>query len=167
MVWGLTVWGDAMSDVAERPIGQEMGVQKLGLTFDEIQIGMSASRQNTVSESDIQSFAAISGDENPVHLDADYAATTPFKKRISHGMLTASYISALFGMSLPGPGAIYVTQTLNFRRPVWIDDRITTKVTVSEMLPQKRRVRFECVCTNSDGKVVLEGEATLMVPERA
>ena len=103
-----------MSDVAE---------QLTGLTFEEIQLGMTASRENTVTDSDIQSFATISGDENPVHLDDVYAATTPFKKRISHGMLTASYISALFGTSLPGPGAIYVTQTLNFRRPVWIDGR--------------------------------------------
>ena len=89
------------------------------------------------------------------------------KQRISHGMLTASYISAVFGMRLPGPGAIYVTQTLNFRRPVWIDDRITTTVTVAELLPLKRRVRFECVCTNAEGKVVLEGEAMMMVPEHA
>ncbi len=137
-----------------------------GLTYDEIELGMCASLENTVSEGDIQAFATITGDHNPVHLDAAYAAGTPFKGRISHGMLTASYISAVFGMRLPGPGAIYVTQTLNFRRPVWIDDRIRTTVTVVEMLPQKRRVRFECVCTNSEGKVVLEGEAMMMVPDR-
>ena len=138
-----------------------------GLSFEEIELGMSASLENTVTEPDILSFANITGDHNPVHLDASYAATTPFKGRISHGMLTASYISAVFGMRLPGPGAIYVTQTLNFRRPVWIDDRITTTVSVVELFPQKRRVRFECVCTNADGKVVLEGEAMMMVPERA
>lgn len=138
-----------------------------GLAFEEIELGMCASLENTVTESDIHSFANITGDHNPVHLDATYAAKTPFKGRISHGMLTASYISAVFGMRLPGPGAIYVTQTLNFRRPVWIDDRITTTVTVAELLPQKRRVRFECVCTNAEGKVVLEGEAMMMVPERA
>ena len=137
-----------------------------GLTYDEIELGMSASLENTVTEGDIQAFADISGDHNPVHLDANYAAETAFKRRISHGMLTASYISAVFGMRLPGPGAIYVTQTLNFRRPVWIDDRITTTVTVVELLPQKRRVRFECVCINTDGKVVLEGEAMMMVPDR-
>lgn len=138
-----------------------------GLTFEEISLGMSASLDTTVSERDILSFADITGDRNPVHLDDEYARSTPFKNRISHGMLTASYISAVFGMRLPGPGAIYVTQTLNFRRPVWIGDRITTFVTAAELYPQKRRVRFECVCTNGDGKVVLEGEAMLMVPERA
>ena len=137
-----------------------------GLTYDEIELGMCASLENTVTEGDIQAFAEITGDHNPVHLDPAYAATTAFKGRISHGMLTASYISAVFGMRLPGPGAIYVTQTLNFRRPVWINDRITTTVTVVEMLPQKKRVRFECVCTNTEGKVVLEGEAIMMVPDR-
>ena len=137
-----------------------------GLSFEEIELGMCASLENIVSESDIQSFANITGDHNPVHRDAAYAGTTPFKNRIRHGMLTASYISAVFGMRLPGPGAIYVAQTLNFRRPVWIDERITTTVTVAELLPQKRRVRFECVCRNADGKTVLEGEAMMMVPER-
>jgi len=136
-----------------------------GMSFEEIELGMSASLDTVVTERDIISFANITGDRNPVHLDAGYAATTSFKGRISHGMLTASYISAVFGMRLPGPGAIYVAQTLNFRRPVWIDDRITAMVTVAEKFPAKRRVRFECVCTNSNGKVVLEGEAMMMVPE--
>ena len=138
-----------------------------GMAFEDIQFGMQASLETSVTDGDIQSFAVITGDRNPVHLDADYASTTPFQRRISHGMLTASYISAVFGMRLPGPGAIYVTQTLNFRRPVWIDDRITTTVTVAELLPERRRVRFECLCRNAEGKVVLEGEAMLMVPERA
>lgn len=138
-----------------------------GLAFEEIELGMTDRLENVVTERDIVAFADITGDRNPVHLDPAYAATTPFKQCISHGMLTASYISAVFGMRLPGPGAIYVTQTLNFRRPVWIGDRITTTVTVAELLPQKRRVRFECVCTNAEGKVVLEGEAMMMVPEHA
>lgn len=137
-----------------------------GLSFEEIELGMQASLETKVAEGDIQSFAAITGDHNPVHVDEAYAAGTPFKRRISHGMLTASYISAVFGMRLPGPGAIYVTQTLNFRRPVWINDQITTTVTVAELFPQKRRVLFECVCKNAEGKVVLQGEAMLMVPER-
>ena len=137
-----------------------------GLSFEDIEIGLHASLENTVAESDIASFAKITGDRNPVHLDEAFAANTAFKSRISHGMLTAGYISAVFGMRLPGPGAIYVSQTLNFRRPVRIDDRITTTVKAIELLPQKRCVRFECVCTNADGKAVLEGEAMLMVPER-
>ena len=137
-----------------------------GYTFEEIQLGMNASVENTVSDSDIRSFADVSGDYNPVHLDAEFARETPFGDRISHGMLTASYISAVFGMHLPGPGAIYVTQTLNFKRPVWIGDVIRTRVTVAEMFPAKRRVRFECVCRNGEDKVVLEGEARMMIPGR-
>ncbi len=137
-----------------------------GYTFEEIQLGMNASVENTVSDADIRSFADVSGDCNPVHLDAEFARGTPFGDRISHGMLTASYISAVFGMHLPGPGAIYVTQTLNFKRPVWIGDVIRTTVTVAEMFPVKRRVRFECVCRNGEDKVVLEGEAMLMIPGR-
>lgn len=138
-----------------------------GYTYEEIELGMTASLENVVSAEDIQAFAGVTGDHNPVHLDADYAATTPFKGIISHGMLTAGYISAVFGMRLPGPGAIYVAQTLNFRRPVRIGDLITTTVTAVELFPAKRRVLFECVCRNGESKVVLEGEAMLMVPERA
>ncbi len=138
-----------------------------GLSFEDLQLGMSATLENTVTEADIVGFAEISGDRNPVHIDAQYAAATPFKQRICHGMLTASYISAAFGMELPGPGAIYVTQTLNFRRPVWINDRIRTTVTIVGLLPEKSRVRFDCVCRNDTDKVVLEGQAMLMVPSRA
>ena len=138
----------------------------VGLSFEEIELGMQASVENTVAEGDIQAFAEITGDHNPIHLDEAFAVNTPFKGRISHGMLTAGYISAAFGMRLPGPGAIYVKQSLNFLRPVRIDDRITTTVKVSELFPEKRRVLFECECTNAAGKVVLQGEAVLMVPER-
>ncbi len=135
-----------------------------GLQFEELQLGMSASVENEVTDAHIRSFADVSGDYNPVHLDEDFARETPFGDRISHGILTASYISAVFGMHLPGPGAIYVTQTLNFKRPVWIGDVVRTTVTVAEMFPAKRRVRFECVCRNGDDKVVLEGEAMMMIP---
>lgn len=137
-----------------------------GFAFEELAPGMTASLENEVREGDLLAFAEISGDRNPVHLDAAYAATSPFKARISHGMLTASYISAVFGMRLPGPGAIYVAQTLNFRRPVWIGDRITTTVEIAELFPAKRRVRFECACQNGAGKIVLEGHAMLMVPAK-
>ena len=133
--------------------------------FEDLQLGMEASFARTVAESDILGFATVTGDKNPVHLDEAYAAKTMFKTRIAHGMLTASYISAVFGMELPGPGAIYVSQTLNFRGPVKIGDRVIAKVTLVELLPAKRRARFDCVCT-VDGKSVLEGEAVLMVPGR-
>ncbi len=118
-----------------------------------------------VSEADIVAYAALSGDYNPVHLDPDYAAKTIFKERIAHGILSAGYISALFGMKLPGPGAIYISQTLNFKGPVKIDDRVESLVRLVELLPDKRRARFECLCTVA-GKPVLTGEAILMVPGR-
>jgi len=133
--------------------------------FEDLELGMEASFQKKVTESDINSFAQITGDKNPVHLDPAYAARTIFKERIAHGMLTASYISAVFGMQMPGPGAIYVSQTLNFRAPVKIGDVVTAKVRVVELFPAKRRARFACECL-VNGKPVLEGEAVLMVPAR-
>ncbi len=136
-----------------------------GVFFEDLSLGQEASLSNTVSEADIVAFAEISGDRNPVHLDADYAATTMFKERIAHGMLSAAYISAVFGMKLPGPGAIYISQTLKFKGPVKIGDTVVTTVKVAELVPEKRRARFECVCT-VNGKPVVEGEAMLMVPGR-
>jgi 3-hydroxybutyryl-CoA dehydratase len=136
-----------------------------GVFFEDLSVGQEASLSNTVSEANIVAFAEISGDRNPVHLDADYAATTMFKERIAHGMLSAAYISAVFGMKLPGPGAIYMSQTLKFKAPVKIGDTVVTTVKVAELMPEKRRARFECVCTVDD-KPVVEGEAMLMVPAR-
>lgn len=133
--------------------------------FEDIELGMEASYSRDVTEADIIAFAGITGDKNPVHLDHDYAAKTMFKERIAHGMLTAGYISAVFGTQLPGPGAIYISQTLNFRAPVKIGDCVLAKVQVAELFPVKRRVLFSCVCS-IDGKSVLEGEAMLMVPAR-
>jgi 3-hydroxybutyryl-CoA dehydratase len=140
-------------------------MERKAYCFEDLELGMEASFQKVVTEGDIVAFAGVSGDKNPVHLDPAYAARTMFKERIAHGMLTASYISAVFGMEMPGPGAIYVSQTLNFRAPVRIGDVVTAKVKVVELIPQKRRARFECVCL-VDGKPVLEGEAVLMVPGR-
>lgn len=136
-----------------------------GHYFDELEVGQEASYRRIVTEADIQGFAEVSGDTNPVHLDADYAAATPFKGRIAHGMLTASLISTVFGTKLPGPGAIYVSQTLNFRAPVRIGDEVIAKVTLTELIPEKRRAIFACDCS-VNGKTVLAGEAVLMVPAR-
>ena len=133
--------------------------------FEDLEVGMEASLAKTVSEADIIGFATVTGDKNPVHLDETYAAKTMFKTRIAHGMLTASYISAVFGMELPGPGVIYISQTLNFRGPVRIGDKVIAKVSLVELFPAKRRARFDCVCT-VEGKPVLEGEAMLMIPGR-
>ena len=136
-----------------------------GVFFEDLSVGQEASLSKTVTEADIAAFAEISGDKNPVHLDAQYAAGTMFKERIAHGMLSAAYISAVFGMKLPGPGAIYISQTLNFKAPVKIGDTVVTSVKVAELIPEKRRARFECVCS-VNGKPVVQGEAVLMVPAR-
>lgn len=133
--------------------------------FEDLELGMEASLVKTVEEADILAFAQVSGDMNPVHLDREYAATTIFKEPIAHGLLTASYISTVFGMKMPGPGAIYVSQTLNFKAPVKIGDTVTAKVVVVDLVPAKKRARFDCICT-VDGKVVLDGEAMMMVPGR-
>ena len=133
--------------------------------FEDLSVGQEASMSRTVGEADIVAYAALSGDYNPVHLDRDYAAGTIFKERIAHGILSAGYISALFGMQLPGPGAIYISQTLNFKGPVKIDDHVVTTVKLVELIPEKRRARFDCVCSVA-GKAVLTGEAVLMVPAR-
>lgn len=133
--------------------------------FEDLAVGQEASLSTTVNESDITAFAEISGDRNPVHLDAEYAATTMFKERIAHGMLSAAYISAVFGMKLPGPGAIYLSQSLAFKAPVKIGDTVVATVKLVELIPEKKRARFETVCS-VDGKPVLTGEAVLMVPNR-
>jgi len=133
--------------------------------FEDLEVGQEASMSRIVSEADIVAYAALSGDYNPVHLDAEYASKTIFKERIAHGILSAGYISAIFGMKLPGPGAIYISQSLNFRGPVKIDDRVETLVKLVELIPDKKRARFECLCSVA-GKPVLTGEAVLMVPGR-
>jgi 3-hydroxybutyryl-CoA dehydratase len=142
-----------------------MGTAPKSVYFEDLSVGQEASISNTVTADVISAFAAVSGDRNPVHVDADYAATTMFKEPIAHGMLSAAYISAVFGMQLPGPGAIYISQTLNFKAPVKIGDEVVTTVKVAELIPEKRRAKFDCVCSVS-GKPVVQGEAVLMVPLR-
>lgn len=133
--------------------------------FEDLAVGQEASMSRTVGEADIVAYAELSGDYNPVHINPEYAANTIFKERIAHGILSAGYISAIFGMQLPGPGSIYISQTLNFRAPVKIDDVVVTTVKLVELVPEKKRARFETVCT-VNGKPVLSGEAVLMVPLR-
>jgi 3-hydroxybutyryl-CoA dehydratase len=141
-------------------------VKAEGLYFEDLHLGAEASLTRTVTLDDIKRFAEVSGDFNPLHLDEAFAAATMFKKRIAQGALVASYISAVFGMKMPGPGAIYVSQTLNFRAPVYIGDEVTATVRVTELIEAKKRGLFHCVCTVG-GKTVLEGEAVLIVPSRA
>ena len=136
-----------------------------GLRLEDLSLGQSAEISHTVTDADIRAFAAVSGDNNPVHLDEGYAASTPFKTRIAHGMLSAGYISAVLGTRLPGPGAIYISQTMNFKRPVRIGDEVTTKVSVAAIDSEKARVTLSTVCEVA-GKVVVEGEAVVMVPRK-
>jgi 3-hydroxybutyryl-CoA dehydratase len=133
--------------------------------FEDLSLGLEASMARTVREADIVAYAALSGDYNPVHIDPEYAATTLFKERIAHGILSAGYISAVFGMQMPGPGSIYISQTLNFKAPVKIDDVVVTTVKLVELIPEKKRARFETVCAVA-GRPVLSGEAVLMIPKR-
>jgi 3-hydroxybutyryl-CoA dehydratase len=133
--------------------------------LDELSLGQSAQMVRTVTEADIVLFAQVSGDNNPVHLDEAFAAQTPFKTRIAHGMLSAAYISAVIGTQLPGPGTIYMQQALRFKRPVKIGDEVTTIATISEIDPIKGRVSIDTVCLVG-GKPVIEGEALVMAPRK-
>lgn len=136
-----------------------------GLQFEQLQVGLSAATSRTVTEADILMFSGVSGDTNPVHLDAEFAASTMFGSRIAHGMLSASYISAVFGTRLPGPGCIYLSQTLRFRAPVHVGDTVLTRVTVKELKTERRRAVFVTECSVG-GKTVLDGEAEILIPAR-
>lgn len=130
----------------------------------QLEVGQWAEMHKTVSESDVAGFAAISGDFNPVHMDEEAAAKSRFGGRIAHGMLSAGFISACLAMQLPGPGSIYLSQTLSFKRPVRLGDTITTRVEVIEWNPGKRRARLATTCRNQRDEVVIDGEALVMVP---
>jgi 3-hydroxybutyryl-CoA dehydratase len=136
----------------------------IGYTMDRLEVGQQASFSKTISESDVYLFAGISGDFNPAHINQAYAEKTAFKTRIAHGMLSAGFISTVIGCQLPGPGTIYVSQTLNFRAPVAIGDTITATAEVTEILTEKKRVRLKTICTNQEGKEVLVGEALVSPP---
>lgn len=136
-----------------------------GYYLEDLSVGMSEVFEKTVTDSDIESFAAMSGDNNPIHLDDEFARSTVFKGRIAHGMLSASYLSTIFGTKLPGPGCIYLGQSLRFKAPVRPGDNVTARVTVKSIDETKRRVEFECSCSVDD-KEVLDGAATIMVDRR-
>jgi 3-hydroxybutyryl-CoA dehydratase len=136
-----------------------------GLYFEDLEIGLSGSYGKTVTETDIVMFAGITGDTNPVHLNQDYAVSTMFEGRIAHGMLSAGFISTVLGTRLPGPGTIYLSQNLQFKAPVRIGDTVTARVTVRELMPEKKRAILETNCYVGD-RSVITGEATVMVPSR-
>lgn len=131
-----------------------------GYNIEDLQVGMSASIGKTVTEADIVMFAGVSTDTNPLHLNDEWAKTTQFGGRIAHGMLSASFISAVLGNKLPGPGTVYLAQTLKFKAPVHIGDTVTATVTVRELTVDRRRCVLDTVCT-VNGKPVIEGESNM------
>jgi 3-hydroxybutyryl-CoA dehydratase len=135
------------------------------MRVDDIAVGMSAEHAKTVTDTDIALFAGITGDFNPVHVDAEAASRSIFGGRIAHGMLGAGLISAAIAMKLPGPGAIYLAQSLRFTKPVRVGDTVTARVEVVEVIVAKKRVRLLTTCRNQKGETVIEGEATVMVPD--
>ena len=135
-------------------------------TFDEIKLGDSASLVRTLTPKDIQLFAIMSGDISPIHVDEEYAKSDMFQKIIAHGMWGGSLISALLGTQMPGPGAIYLGQTLRFKRPVAPGDTITVSVTVIAKNPEKHRITLDCQCVNQHGEVVIKGEAEILAPTK-
>ena len=136
----------------------------IGKSINEMQIGDIASHTKLITEKDIEMFGEITGDFNPAHFDSQYASKTIFKKRIAHGMLVGSLFSKLLGMELPGPGSIYISQTLRFRRPVYLGCEIKAEVKIIDINTLKNRVKFECIAYNEENEKVVIGEAELMPP---
>jgi 3-hydroxybutyryl-CoA dehydratase len=136
-----------------------------GYFFEDLSPGMSAVFSKTITEADLLMFAGVSGDTNPLHLDEEFASRTMFESRIAHGMLTASLVSTVLGTKLPGPGAVYVSQAVRFLAPVRVGDTVVARAVVREIIPEKRRIKLATSCQVGD-KLVLDGEAVLMVPLR-
>jgi 3-hydroxybutyryl-CoA dehydratase len=136
-----------------------------GYYFEDLAVGMEASHAKTITNEDVLAFADLSGDTNPVHLNEEFAAGTIFKQRIAHGFLTASLLSTVLGTKLPGPGCIYLSQSLKFRAPVHIGDEVVATAKITSLDPEKKRAIFACDCS-VNGKPVLDGEAVMMVSRR-
>lgn len=133
-----------------------------GYTIDQIRVGQRVSISKTITDADIYNFAGISGDFNPIHINDEFAKTTRFGKRIAHGMLTSSFISTVVGMKLPGAGALYLSQTLKFVRPVFVGDTITAEAIVKEVRPEKKIFVADTIIRNQSGQEVVVGEAVMM-----
>ena len=133
-------------------------------TYDQISIGDKAEVEKTVTETDVYLFAGITGDLNPAHINERASKDTMFGGRIAHGMLSAGFISAVLGMQLPGPGTIYLSQSLKFKAPVKIGDTVRAEATVVEKL-EKGRVRLETKCYNQNGDIVVDGESLVLAPK--
>jgi 3-hydroxybutyryl-CoA dehydratase len=132
------------------------------MKFENLKLGMCDSISKTITGKDVDSFAEISLDTNPIHLNEEYASKTIFKKRIAHGILTTGLISAVLGTKLPGEGAIYLSQDIKFLAPVYLNDTITATVKIIELNEEKRKVTVSTICTNQEGKEVLSGKAILL-----
>lgn len=135
------------------------------IPLEEIEIGMEVSYSQTITDTDVKAFSGISGDKNPLHMDDEYAKNSRYKKRIAHGMLSASFFSALFGTKIPGEGCVYISQSLKFKRPVYLDDTVIASVIVTNVDLAKKRVFFQTVC-KVNNKIVIDGEAELFVPDK-
>ncbi len=135
------------------------------LYFEDLSVGMTETYAKIVKSSDVVGFAELTGDRNPIHLSEHFAAKTPFRSRIAHGLYTAGLISAVIGTRLPGPGAVYISQTLNFKAPVRIGDTVEATVQVTELIKHGHRAKLSCRCAVGS-TVVLEGEAIVKIPSR-
>ena len=133
------------------------------LSYEQINIGDTASQSLVVDGETVEKYAALIGDTNPVHLDEEYAAQSFFRRRVAHGMIAAGLVSAVLGTGLPGPGAIYLSQTLDFKRPVYLGDRITARVEVLEKLDKHKKVILRTWVEDGTGQIVLEGQAQVLV----
>ena len=133
------------------------------ITYEELQVGDSGTYTRTLTEDELVLFAAVSGDLNPVHLDREFAAKSMFKERIAHGMWSGALISAALATVIPGPGTIYLEQSLNFKRPVKLDDTLTVKLTVARK-ESRNRVIMTCEVVNQNGEIVVNGEAKVLAP---
>ncbi len=136
-----------------------------GLFFEDLTVGQSVETSRLVTADVVEAFATVSGDTNPVHLDEAYAQATPFKTRIAHGMLSGAYISAAIGTKLPGPGSIYLSQSMRFRRPVKLGDTVLTRVTITALDAERGHATLATLCEVA-GKTVVDGEAVILVPRK-
>ena len=148
-----------------QPLKEQNVANQHGYYLEDLSVGMTSSFEKTILAKDIDAFAKITGDTNPVHLDEEYAATTPFKARIAHGMMSAGLISTVLGTQLPGPGCIYLDQQIKFRAPVFIEDTVVATVTIEEINQRRGRVTLKTQCFVND-KLVADGTASMMVDKK-
>ena len=154
-----------MVKAAEAKRLKEANEKLHGYYFEDLEEGMEDAFAKTITDADVITFAGISGDTNPIHLNHEFASETMFECQIVHGMLTASFISTVIGTKLPGPGCIYVSQDLRFKAPVKVGDTVTATCTVTRIIPEKRMIEMETICSVG-GRPVLVGRATILVPSR-